>query len=320
MAEVKDRNDTMHIVCAADSNYGAYAGITLSSVLTANDGEQIHVHLFSDGVNARDITRMARMARQAGAQFSTYDIKQRLEGLSRPSTPYYTRTTYSRLFFADLLPLEMSRVIYLDCDIICVGNLRELWRFGETVAMLAAVRDVWVDKCQEHKVSLGMPTESTYYNSGVLLINVEAWRRNEVGKRLFACYRHRGTSKYGDQDIINAVLWRETVELPRRWNVGVTSPIADDASAQVKAAANIHFWGGIKPWHFGYRVWVRTGAGSYRKAKAASLWRWKLPDFHLGRLRWKMSQALTGWDATVGISTVSGLKMKRTCPSRWWTH
>jgi lipopolysaccharide biosynthesis glycosyltransferase len=295
MDEVNGHNNTMHIVCAADANYGAYAGITLSSALNANAGERIHLHLFSDGVNATDVTKMARMARRAGAQFSTYDIKQKLEGplkLPRCSAAYYSRTIYSRLFLSNLLPQEISRAIYLDCDVICVQNSRELWSLGEAVVVLAAVRDVWVDKRQEYKASLGMPVESTYYNSGVLLINVEAWRRNKVGELLLDFLSQRETIDYPDQDIINVVLWREILELPRRWNVGITSPIPGDAPAQLKTAANIHFWGGVKPWHFGYRVLIGAGAESYRKAKAASPWRWRLPDFHLGKLRRKIRDAL----------------------------
>lgn len=287
MDELNGHNVTMHIVCAADANYGAHAGITFSSVLNANVGEQIHLHLFSDGVTATDITRIAGMARRAGAQLSTYNTKQKLDRVLKvpvPKASYISRTMYSRLFLSELLPLEISRAIYLDCDVICVGSLRELWNVGETAALLAAVRDVWIDKRQEHKASLGMPAESTYYNSGVLLINIEAWRRNKVWGRLLDFLSQREIRNYGDQDIINEVLWREIVELPRRWNVGVTSPTPGDALAQVEAAANIHFWGGVKPWHFGYRVWIGTGAESYRKAKAASPWRWRLPDLYLGRL------------------------------------
>ena len=63
---------------AADANYGAHAGITFSSVLNANVGEQIHLHLFSVGVTATDITRIAGMARRAGARLSTYNTKQKL--------------------------------------------------------------------------------------------------------------------------------------------------------------------------------------------------------------------------------------------------
>lgn len=295
MEEVKGHKDTMHFVCAADANYGAYAGITLSSVLDANVGEPVHLHLLSDGVNATDITRMARMAHGADAQFSAYDTKRKLEGIlkmPRYSAAYYSRTMYSRLFLSELLPMDVSRAIYLDCDVICVSSLRELWTFDQGAGLLAAVRDTWVDKREQYKASLGMPADSTYFNTGVLLINLEAWRRNKVGERLLDILSQREKCDYGDQDIINAALWRETLELPRRWNVGITSPIPGDVEAQLKAAANIHFWGGLKPWHFGYRVLIGTGAESYRKAKAASPWRWKLPDFRLGKLRQKIKQSL----------------------------
>ncbi len=97
MDELNGHNVTMHIVCAADANYGAHAGITFSSVLNANVGEQIHLHLFSDGVTATDITRIAGMARRAGAQLSTYNTKQKLDRVSKLLTPkasHISRTAY----------------------------------------------------------------------------------------------------------------------------------------------------------------------------------------------------------------------------------
>jgi lipopolysaccharide biosynthesis glycosyltransferase len=300
-AAVADGRDAMHVICAADANYGPYAGITFASVLSANRGEPIHLHLFSDGVRTGDIDRMAYQASRAGAWFSAYDIRQKLEAsVNMPrQIAHYSRTAYCRLFLSDLLPEDIARAIYLDCDIICIDRLRDLWNFGEQVPLLAAVRDVWIDGYHNHKRSLGMPQDSVYYNSGVLLINLEAWRKTAVETRLLHFVSQRGRTPYVDQDAINATLWREIAELPRRWNVLVTSPVPGDAPAQIKTAANIHFCGGFKPWHLGYRRRIGTGHDAFRKAKATSPWRWRLPDFHLRRLRRKMRQSLGGWNAAI---------------------
>lgn len=284
------------MICAADANYGPYAGITFSSVLDANQGEPIHLHLFSDGIRAADITRMRRAASRAGAEFSSYDIREKLDAVVKMprQIAHYSRTAYCRLFLSDLLPAHIARAIYLDCDVICIGRLRQLWDLGGEVPLLAAVRDVWIDEYHEHKRALGMPEEGVYYNSGVLLINLAAWRDSNVEQRLLDFVARKGITPYVDQDAINGTLWRSIVELPRRWNVLVTSPVPGDAPAQIQAAANIHFCGGFKPWHLGYRRWVGTGHDAFRKAKAASPWRWRPPDFHFRRLRRKLRQSLSG--------------------------
>jgi lipopolysaccharide biosynthesis glycosyltransferase len=290
--------DPIHFVCAADRNFGPYAGITISSVLNANIGEDIYVHLFSDNIRENDLVNISRMVGRVGAQFRSYNIGEKLKDASNIPTQlhHYSRATYSRLFIADLLPSDVRRVIYLDCDIVCNSSLRELWNYGEGLVesgkVLSAVRDVWVDENREHKLSLGMPADSTYYNSGVLVINLDAWRNSNISKLLLDFVAKRKT-QYADQDAINSVLWRETAELPRRWNVMISSPIPGDARAQVETAALIHYCGGFKPWHFGYRIWMGTGAAAFRQAKLASPWRWKLPNFHLARIKKKVKQSLT---------------------------
>lgn len=288
-------SDCIHVVCAADANYAPYAGIALSSVLGANRADEIHLHVLSDGIKPKDITRMSRMACRAGARFSSYDIEQVLQsslGLS-DQVSYYSRTAYGRLFLGDLLPRDIRRVIYLDCDVVCVSSLRELWQRGEGLKLMAAVRDVWVDRDSKHKLSMGIPTDRAYYNTGVLVINVEAWRNGNVGQRLIGFIRERRKARYVDQDAINSLLGAEITELPRQWNAMVTSPIPGDADAQMKHAAIIHFFGGFKPWHFGYRLRMGTGAAAFRRAKAVSPWRWRLPDFHIARFRRRLRRSWT---------------------------
>lgn len=292
---VSKKIDSIHVVCVADANYGPYAGITLASVLTANAGDAIHMHLFSDGIADSDIRRVAIMARRFDAQFSIYDIKTTLQSISTlpARINHYTRTCYGRLFLAEFLSPEITRAIYIDCDIICVAGLRELWTVGADIALLGAVRDPWIDEDCAHKRALGMPENHPYFNSGMLLINVEAWRRQNISDRLRHFLSAPRLLKHADQDVINTELWHEITEIPRRWNVLVTSPRPQELSEQLMTAANIHFCGGLKPWHIGYTIMGGAGGAMYRRAKAASPWRWMPPDFHLRRLRRKLQQAMS---------------------------
>jgi lipopolysaccharide biosynthesis glycosyltransferase len=287
--------DPMHIVCAADANYGPYAGITIASVLTANVGDAVHIHLFSDGIVDRDIKRIAGMARRFGAQFTVYDIKTSLDRISNlpKRINHYTRTTYGRLFLPEILSVKIARAIYLDCDIICVSSLRELWTMGEDIPLLGAVRDSWVDSDTAHKRALGIiPEDRPYFNGGMLLVNTEAWRRRNIGDRLRHLLSEPTPMKHADQDVINGALWQEITELPRRWNLLITSPRPEEIPKQLMTAANIHFCGGFKPWHIGYKMMGGPAGEMFQRVKAASPWRWMLPDFQLRRLKRKLLQAM----------------------------
>jgi lipopolysaccharide biosynthesis glycosyltransferase len=285
----------IHIICVADVNYGPYAGITFRSVLMSNEGDNIHLHLFSDGVARRDVARMEAMAREAGAQFSCYDIKEKLDAF--PGIPkwiqHLTRTTFGRLLIPEILPAGVQKAIYLDCDVICVSRLRDLWTESERLTLLGAVRDTWTDLDCEQKVSLGMPAKAAYYNAGVLLFNVTAWRQGNVGSRLLKYFSQPRKTKYAltDQDVLNGTLWNEITELPRKWNVMITSPYPEELPLVLSTAANLHFCGGFKPWHAGYGALIGTGTAAFRHAKRTSPWKWKLPDCH-NRVRRKLREFL----------------------------
>jgi len=289
-----EHSDPIHIICAADARYGAYAGIMISSVLAQNQPGCICCHLLDDGVQSKDLHRMARMARQAGATFDVYDIQQKLDQfpdvLKRMA--HYSRTAFGRLFIPEFVPNTIDRMIYFDCDVICLSNLRELWDFGARVEILAAVRDEWVDQDAAHKLSIGMPIDAKYYNSGVLVFNLAGWRKRNLSVQLLDHLCSTARTLYADQDALNALVWPEITELPAKWNVLISSPKPGEAEQNLSNAANIHFCGGFKPWHVGYASSGGPAASTFRRAKAASPWRWKLPDFHLGRVKRKVNDFL----------------------------
>jgi lipopolysaccharide biosynthesis glycosyltransferase len=296
VAGSSDPSDPIHIICAADARYGAYAGIMLSSVLNSNELSSIHCHLLDDGVHARDRNRMARMAQRAGGALSIYNIKDKLDEhpdiLQRMA--HYTRPAFGRLFIPEFLPKSISRIIYFDCDVICTSSLRELWDIGGSAGILGAVRDEWVDRDAAHKLSIGMPADAAYYNSGVLLINLAEWRKRSLSMILLKYLSSVPKTLYPDQDAINSLLWSEITELSGKWNVLITSPEPGRAIENLNAAVNIHFCGGFKPWHIGYACLRGPASDTFRRAKALSPWKWKPSDFHFGRMTRKLTDSLSG--------------------------
>jgi lipopolysaccharide biosynthesis glycosyltransferase len=287
-------DDTLHVLCAADANYGPYAGIMMHSVLRSNVGEPIHLHLLSDGVRSRDLDRMAQMAQRVGADFSNHDIAKILDGIGnlRREINHYTRTAYGRLFFPEFAPAEVRRALYFDCDMVCISSLRDLWAAGDQIHLLGAARDPWVEQDIELKRELGMRPDSPYFNSGMLLINMESWRQEGVSERVRAFLSAPPKTKHADQDVINAVLKNEISELPSRWNTLVEAPSGPLSAAELNGSAILHFCGGLKPWHAGYRLMGLPGAAHFKQAKQTSPWRWTMPDLHTGRVRRKIRRLL----------------------------
>src|SRR5436305_10632044 len=134
-------NDPIHLLCAADARYGAYAGIMLASVLRANPGECFDIHLLSDRLRRRDLRKIASLAVRAGSRCTVYNVAPRLAGYSHGVGNHLSRTAYARLVIADLLPASLGQILYLDCDIICTGALRPLWQSRDGIPLLGMVPD-----------------------------------------------------------------------------------------------------------------------------------------------------------------------------------
>jgi lipopolysaccharide biosynthesis glycosyltransferase len=268
--------DPIHIICAADAKYGPYAGIMLCSVLRTNPNELFHFHVLSDGISQRDVHRLTSLVQGGPSKLFMYDVKTILG--QHPDilkvSHHLTRAAYARFFIDSLLPTNVRRAIYVDCDVICLASIRELWTLGKSVPLLAATPDHVEPTAL--KATLGIPSHVNYYNSGVLLLNMERWRESNAGARLLEFTANNSDKIFWhDQDTINAVLWREIVKLPPRWNVMLAWMPRNQDKSDVEDATFIHFNGGFKPWHYRYH-------GPYKRefdhAKKTSPWKSQMPE------------------------------------------
>lgn len=178
--------------------------------------------------------------------------------VSHQLSTHYTAAVYGALVLPDILPEEWDRVIYLDCDTITRSSLSELWETPLNGRILGAVVDSYVPTVgSPYGVScwreIGMGRDFPYFNSGVLLIDLIAWRRERITYLCHTFVRTHGDSfNQHDQGILNAVIAERWLALSLSWNVssywrleerrvGAQSQIIDEAKIR-------HFAGDLKPW------------------------------------------------------------------------
>ncbi|MGA8494299.1 MAG: glycosyltransferase family 8 protein [Xanthobacteraceae bacterium] len=269
----------IHVAYAADANYGPYAGISISSVLRRFplDWGDLHFHLVSNGIAVRDIHRIDAMAKANLASLSVHHW----HGLNNREFPwrhskYVTPSTYAKLLLARILPSAIERVIYLDCDTIILTDISELWRLTKETSVLAACPDRHINSTMsDHKREIGMPPSVPYFNAGVLVMNLAAWREGKIITNISEAAKQIPECRFYDQDPLNRALADQMTELPAKWNVQVND------AAMISDVGIVHFSGKQKPWQLGYDG---AGADLFRAAKRASPWRYMLPETGLGRV------------------------------------
>jgi lipopolysaccharide biosynthesis glycosyltransferase len=286
-------SDPIHLLCAADARYGGYAGIMLSSVLRADPGERFAIHLLSDRMRRRDLRKIADLAASAGSHCTVYDVASRLAGYSHGAGNHLSRTAYARLLIADLLPASVGRVLYLDCDIICTGTLRPLWQLRDAISLVSMVPDRTGERW---KGRLGLPADAPYFNSGVILINLAAWRERAIAGRIINWMEaNRDKLALADQDALNACLCGMITSLPDRWNLQIGPDSGPLPAARLSEATLLHYTSAHKPWRFRSRG---PGAKIFLQHKRRSPWRFKLPTFRLVyRLNKSLNKRFARWRA-----------------------
>lgn len=132
--------------------------------------------------------------------------------------------TYFRIKMASVLPQEICKCLYLDIDMLVLGDVRELFAIDLKDKILGVVLDCsnpYVPKIlkarEETKEDFVFPYRKEYFNAGFMLINLEQWRFEKVEQKCLEFMRTYIT-RVGDQDIINAVVGNRTIKLSPKWN------------------------------------------------------------------------------------------------------
>lgn len=162
---------------------------------------------------------------------------------------YYTNTTYFRMFLPELYP-QYDKVLYLDSDIVVLGDISQLYNTEIGTNLVAAAPD---DIIQYNKVFqeyaekvVGVVKYQNYFNAGILLMNLDQLRKfNFQDKFLYLL----GTVKFSvaqDQDYLNRLCKGRVTLINSQWDV---MPVVN-RKINKEDIKIIHYNFAYKPWRF----------------------------------------------------------------------
>jgi len=212
----------MNIVVASDDNFVQHCTIMLTSLLE-NNKDDINIYLITQGISEVNNNIINNIVTKYGANYFYICINSNIfNELPMPdlsALSHISIATYFRLLIPTLLPISISKVLYLDCDIIVRKSIDELWSTNIDNYAVAAVYQIaeWnIDAINRLKY----PFSYGYFNAGVLLMNLNYWRENNVSEKLFKyLIDNKNNIIYHDQDALNGVLFDKCFRLPCKWNL-----------------------------------------------------------------------------------------------------
>jgi lipopolysaccharide biosynthesis glycosyltransferase len=236
------------VVLAADEGYGVQLATTLRSLVEANrTAPSLDIRVLTTGVSERTKAMVAASLPPGAAtiQWVRIDLEP-FQGFSR--LDHVSAMTYARLLLAQAVQDGVSKVLYLDSDILVLDDLWDLWNIDLHGAIVGAVIDAL-----DGDIKSGMPgledvaRVKAYFNAGVLLVDVNLWRSERVAERAFD-YLSRNRQQFMDQDALNAVCDGRWHQLDARWNYQNHYSTDFGALPVEQRPAIVHFVTRLKPW------------------------------------------------------------------------
>jgi lipopolysaccharide biosynthesis glycosyltransferase len=265
---------TLHVAFTLDHRYLPWCAVAVRSCLD-HTGPGLTVHLLHDGDldGHPGVDRLTEMVADAGGEVRVHRVDaaelDALQAIDR-----FGRAVWLRFFLPDVLP-DVGRVLYLDPDTLVTAALRPLLDTELGDAPIAAVANVYSADQRQRLDDLGLADHRGYFNSGVLLLDLDRLRAEHATSELLRTVRTRSSElAMPDQDALNLVFEGRWHRLHPQWNAQNKlweDPAAAEeyfgaAAAQARTApAILHFEGPsvCKPWHAlnthpWRRVWWET--------------------------------------------------------------
>lgn len=207
----------MNVIYSSDDNYARHAGISITSLYDHNkDVAELCVYLIDDGISEENHRKLDAIAGKYGRKI-TYipfaPFKKKLVLNNKWELPI---SAYARLFIGEIVPANVERILYLDCDTVISDGLRELWETDLEGKTIGAVEDVATCVFQSETDT---PEPYRYFCSGVLLIDMNKWREvDALGQMLQYLDGRKGQVRHHDQTILNGVFWNDCYLLHPRYD------------------------------------------------------------------------------------------------------
>jgi lipopolysaccharide biosynthesis glycosyltransferase len=312
------RKEEVVVVSASDNGYAMPLAVTIHSALAnlAPDRRML-LYVLDGGMDDSHKERLLESWRdpRLSVQFARPDLSL-VRGLT--VSGHISMAAYLRLLMPHVLPGHVRRAIYLDADLIVRRDLGEMWDLDQAGSPCLATQDLAAPcfnaatslpsfaRCKDRLAAhtpianyreLGLPEDGKYFNSGVLVVDLEMWRRERLADKMLGVLRdHQEHVLWWDQYALNVVLAGRWKEMDPRWNQNAQihvypnwqqSPLEREAFLRLRDDPWIvHFSSPSKPWHYFCEHPSTKDFHKYLKRTAWRDWKPAVPEDYL-RKWWK---------------------------------
>ncbi|AIG66192.1 glycosyltransferase family 8 protein [Weissella tructae] len=250
-------SNPIDLLFTIDERYMAPLQVALVSIKENNPNQDMRVWIVYESVSEVKIESLRTLTNKLGYDLNVVQV----DGSNWSDAPIedrYPKEMYFRLLAGEILPKEITKVIYMDPDILVINSIRELWDLDMGEYMLAAATHTGVIDVTTPINKVRLDIKHGYYNSGIMVINLEKAREIVRWADISDVIQEHGNMLLlPDQDILNYLYGKYAIEIPdEKWNYDarmytryLTASLGErDIHWVMENTVVLHFCGKPKPW------------------------------------------------------------------------
>ena len=273
----KTNSQDIFVAYTIDNNYPIFALLSINSILkNNNDNNQYFFYIIENNLSDKNKQKMSDYVNNRNQKIEFIHFDTDVIDNGKILYKHINRVTnigLARIMLPELLPDNIQKVIYLDGDTLVTDNLSILYNIDLKNRAAGMVLNITPPEGL-------LKNKQRYYNSGVIVFNLDKWRKNKISNRMldfindnFELFYTKNKEKaylYPDQDLLNIILKNDIYTIATEWN-NQTTP---SGTLLADSKGIYHYVGQNKPWDFPitnqeyyktyYKYWNKSSLKKYK--------------------------------------------------------
>jgi len=239
--------NAIRICMACDDKYAMHCASAVASMIDNHKSEEkLEFFILNSAISKKSQSRLEKLGNTKVSSLKLINVNPLdFKNCPLPENMHFSLETYFRLKLPDFFP-DFDKVLYIDCDVTVLGDVKELWELDIAGVYAAVCEDIVpVEHLREF---IG---DFANFNAGVMVINLKKWREDRISQKCFDFIEHHSEKIFFvDQDVLNSMLIPKINYFPRFWNLEYM-PLNDVVSGlySEQEIRLIHHISRMKPWN-----------------------------------------------------------------------
>ena len=247
---MKENLNTIPIFFTVDDKYVPFLAVALQSLIENSSEKNYYlIKILYTSITEENQEKIKKYEKE-NVNIEFVDLNYYINKIKNKlyTRDYYSVTTSFRLFIPNLYP-QYNKALYLDCDIVLLADVAELYNIDMGDNLVAAAPDDVIQKIevfQEYvEKVVGVADYRNYFNAGVLLMNLDELRKFDFQEKFLYSLEKIKFAVAQDQDYLNRLCKGRVKIISNVWD---KMPISNDTDTNDLKL--IHYNLAFKPWHF----------------------------------------------------------------------